>query len=274
MKINRARPKRKILKIYCFTPIAKPMNGSLPFSKITNLLKLSSTSYEYKNGKTIKSAIASTYFLKGLRGAVRHKIMEISQNLGLEVCHTTDKETDKHGNKLLPEGFHLLGSCKENGECIIHQLFGSKSNEGIISFWANPISNITEKTAIVKDKVQRVHISTENRISLTYDRRPAQDFKERYFSGNFKFEIDVTNCSLPQIGLLIEAIMNLEQYGRGFNSGYGKIEIKKFQLLERFVKRSPIWNDESFEIQEEMEESSLKQEVLDSLEAWKSVYNN
>ncbi|MFW9904680.1 MAG: hypothetical protein ACFFFH_10130 [Candidatus Thorarchaeota archaeon] len=274
MKTIRLKNKRTILKIYCFTPIAKPMNGSLPSSKITNLLKLSSASYEYKNGKTIKSAVVSTYFLKGLRGAVRHKIMEISQNVGIEVCHTTDKETDKHGNMLLPKGFHLLGSCQENEECIVHQLFGSKSNEGILRFWANPIANITEKTAIVDDKIQRVHISTENRINLTYDRKSVQDFKERYFSGNFEFEIDVTNCSPPQIGLLIEAIMNLEQYGRGFNSGYGKIKVKKFQLLERFVMRYPNWNDESFEIQEKIQEKSLKQEVLDSLEAWKNVYNN
>ena len=271
MKINRVQNNRKILKIYAFTPIAKPMNGSLPSSKITHFLKLNPTSYEYKNGKTTKTATAQTYLLKGLRGVVRHKIMDITQNVGMEVCHTTDKETDKHGNNLLPPGFHLLGSCQENGECIVHQLFGSKTNEGIIRFRADPIANIPEKSAILPEKVQRVHIATENRINLAYDKKSIQDFKERYFSGYFEFEIDVTKCTFPQIGLLIEAIMNLEQYGRGFNSGYGEIQIKKFQLLERHVNRSPLWNAKSFEIQEEIHVTSLKQEVLDGLDAWKNV---
>jgi hypothetical protein len=271
MKTRQVSSKRRILKVFSFTPIAKPLNGSLPSSKISHFLKLNNTRYDYINGKTRKTANAQTYLLKGLRGAVRHKIMDIARQGGIEVCHTTDKETDKHGNSLLPPGFHLLGSCQKNEECFVHQLFGSKTNEGIISFKADPITHIPEKSAVLQERLQRVHIATESRLNLTYDKKPIQDFKERYFSGDFQFEVDVTFCTRPQLGLLIETIMNLEKYGRGVNSGYGLLQVKKFQLLERQVNRIPTWKTGSFEIQEEIKEKSLKQEVYDCLEAWKNA---
>ncbi|MFW9854178.1 MAG: hypothetical protein ACFFFG_03930 [Candidatus Thorarchaeota archaeon] len=147
---------------------------------------------------------------------------------------TTDKEADKHGNVLLPEGLHLLGSCLAGEkECILHQIFGSKGIEGKISVYADPIASISHKTARLSESIQHVHIASENRINLTYDGKTTQDFKERYFSGYFNFEIDVTHCSPQQIGLVIEGAVAFDRLGRGFNTGYGRVEVKKLQLLKR-----------------------------------------
>ncbi|MFX0173149.1 MAG: hypothetical protein ACFE9L_14730, partial [Candidatus Hodarchaeota archaeon] len=172
------------------------------------------------------------------------------------------------GHSLLPEGFHLLGACRTNGECLVHQIFGSKGTKSLISVSADPITSISQKSAVTKEQVQNVHIATEKRICLSFDDKSIQDFRERYFSGYFTFEIDVTKCNTIQLGLLIEAIMNLENFGRGFNTGYGRLKIKQFQLLERSVSRTPMWNEDSFLVEEHVVEKSLKAEVVDALEAW------
>ena len=204
-----------ILKVFCYTPIAKPLNGSSPGSNTSYMLKLDSIPYKYKgkngkkekkannnkstknakNTKNAKSTIGTKkakvmnesfvvlYMLKGIKGVLRRKIASICFEKGQEVCHSTDKETDKHGNKLIPEGFHQLGSCVDNGECILHQIFGSKGNEGIISVFADPIGKIDHKTAKIPERVQKVHIASENRINLSYTGKSIQDFNERYFSG-------------------------------------------------------------------------------------------
>jgi hypothetical protein len=257
-----------VLRVVAYTPIAKPLNGALPQSNISHFLRLYPVTYTYMSNKNKKTAISETYLIKGLRGAIRHQIMHRCSSIGLEVCHTSDKEYDKQGNSLLPEGFHRLGACRTNGECLVHQIFGSKGIKSLISVSADPITSISQKSAVTEEPVQNVHIATEKRICLSFDDKSIQDFGERYFSGYFTFEIDVTRCNDIQLGLLIDAIVNLEKLGRGFNTGYGRLKTKKFQLLERSVNRTLVWKEDSFLVEERVIEKSLKAEVDDAMEAW------
>ncbi|MFX1533846.1 MAG: RAMP superfamily CRISPR-associated protein [Promethearchaeota archaeon] len=272
-RVKRIRNPQRVLKVVAYTAIAKPLNGSLPRSNKSHFLRLYPVSYAYKSGKEEKEAQSETYFIKGLRGAIRHQVMQTCYDAGLDVCHTSDKEFDKEGNRLLPRGFHLLGQCKGNGECIMHQVFGSKGNEGLISVYAEPISSINHKSAITENNVQTVHIATENRVCISFDGKAIQDFGERYFSGEFSFEIDVTRCNTEQLGLLLESVINLEKLGRGYNSGYGKLKIVRLQLLERTTKKHLFWKDEDFIVQEERSEKSLKKEVLEAMEAFHVFVN-
>ncbi|MFX0061969.1 MAG: RAMP superfamily CRISPR-associated protein [Candidatus Hermodarchaeota archaeon] len=233
------------------------------------MLKLYPVAYTYKYGKEESRKTSDTYYIKGIRGALRHRVMQICYDVGLEVCHTSDKKEDKDGNNLVPAGFHLQGVCKTNGsECIVHQIFGSKGNEGLIAVHAEPITSIAHKTAKVEVQMQNVHIATENRNCMSFDRKPIQDFEERYFSGTFSFEIDVSRCTDEQLGLLVQSVMNLQRIGRGYNTGYGRVKVNHFQLMERTINRMPVWTDDCFLVKEEMHEISLKNEVLNALEAW------
>lgn len=259
----------RILKVFCYTPISKPLNGSLPRSNNSHLLRLSPIRYTYKSGKEEKMTKSETYFIKGLRGALRHQVMQICFEYGLNVCHTSDKKTDKHGNTFLPDGFHLLGSCQANDECIVHQVFGSKGNEGLISVYADPITSLSHQTADPVEKVQNVHIATENRTARAFDGKSIQDFGERYFSGNFTFEIDVSKCNKAQLGMIIDAVMNLHKLGRGFNSGYGRIHINRFQLLIRNISVFPEWQEDCFVVKEEIKENPVKQDVIKALQIWR-----
>ncbi len=261
---------QKILKVFCYTPIAKPLNGSLPRSNNSHFLKLYPASYSYGRGKEKNTVETQTYMIKGLRGCLRHQAMETCNAKGLAVCHSTDKEMSKDGTPLLPEGFHLLGSCRKNGgSCILHTIFGSKGNEGKISVFAHPISAISHKTYEINIKVQNVQIATENRLNKTFGGISAQNFGERYFSGAFEFEIDVSRCSSEELGLLIEVIISLQKLGRGYNSGYGRINVRKFQLLERSITRKSIWDEnDAFIIKELNVEKPLKEEVFSALQEW------
>jgi CRISPR/Cas system CSM-associated protein Csm3 (group 7 of RAMP superfamily) len=272
-RVKKVQNPQRALKVVAYTAIAKPLNGSLPRSNNSHFLRLYPTKYSYRNGKEEKEASSESYFLKGIKGAIRHQVMKTCYDTGVEVCHTSDKVTDKAGNNLLPKGFHLLGSCKGNGECIVHQVFGSMGNEGLISVYAEPITSISHKSAKTEVNVQRVHIATENRVCMSFDSKPIQDFGERYFSGEFTFEIDVTRCTSEQIGLLIESVINLQKLGRGYNAGYGRVQIKRFQLLERTIKRVPEWQEDNFIVKEEFNEISLKNEVVEALEAWNAYVN-
>ena len=84
----------------------------------------------------------------------------------------------------------------------------------------------------------------------------------------FTFEIDVSQCSRKQLGLLLRSILALEKLGRGFNAGYGHVEVKKFQLLKREKKKILVFDGESFVIKTEIAEKSLEKEVTEALEDW------
>ncbi|MFW9916440.1 MAG: hypothetical protein ACFFGZ_12615 [Candidatus Thorarchaeota archaeon] len=268
-RLKRLGPERKILKVTVFAPIAKPLNGSLPRSNTSFLLKLYELPYVYGRGPTKSNNKAKLYFLKGMRGAIRHAAMQVAHELGVEVCHTSDKETDKEKNPLIPDGFHPLGFCATNGgSCLIHQIFGSRGHEGLISVFAYPITNLKHNTAQLPIPVQNVHMAIENRICKTFDGKSIQDFGEQYFSGEIIFEIDVSLCSPLQLGFLMQAVMGLERLGRGYNTGYGHIEVLEFQLLQRMVKKIPTWNGNTFQVTKEIQEESLKKEAEDALQEW------
>ncbi|MFQ5979250.1 MAG: RAMP superfamily CRISPR-associated protein [Candidatus Heimdallarchaeota archaeon] len=258
----------KILKVFVSCNIAKPLNGAVPRSNIAHLLRLVPVSYTYKGGKQEKKATVQTYHIKGLRGALRHAVMEICHAAGLEICHTTDKEATKDGQSLLPAGFHLLGACGKNGDrCVVNELFGSMNRESRITVYSDPIGSIPHKTSVANG-IQNVHIATENRICKTFDGKVAQDFGERYFSGAFTFEINLTHCTSLQQGLLIQAAMALKRLGGGYNAGYGRLTVQQFQYLKRITKRVPIWTEDTFKVNEEVIEESLKDEPLAALQAW------
>ncbi len=260
---------RKILKVKAYTPICKPLNGNVSGSSISHLLKLWNFPYQYKDKKQIKEATATAYLIKGLRGTIRHRVMAQCNERGLEVCHTSDKETDKKGNRFLPEGFHLIGNCVENGECIVHSIFGSRGHRSKIRVSSLPIAYITQKTYKTDYKIQNVRISTENRVNLSYDGKSIQDFGERYFTGDFEFEIDVTECNPSELGLLVEAVMYLQKLGRGYNSGYAEIIVKSFGLVARSISRKPKWlTTNEFTIEEEVIEEPIPKEVIQALEEW------
>ncbi|MFW9916547.1 MAG: RAMP superfamily CRISPR-associated protein [Candidatus Thorarchaeota archaeon] len=270
-RFKRGRNPRKVLKVFCYTPLSKTLNGSMPKSNCSYFLKLYSIPYTYRNGKEKNNAEVFVYFLKGLRGAIRHSAMTIFHELGKEACHNSDRETDKEGNRLIPDGFHLLGSCVGNGgECLIHEIFGSKGHKGLISVHAAPIGTIKHKTAQLDQTVQNVHMTIENRVNISYEGKTIQNFGEQSFSGYFSFEIDVTRCSALQIGFLIQCIMQLEKLGRGYNTGYGHLEVQEFELLKREVHKKAEWNKNRFKVVQDVKEKSLKEEVESALQEWEN----
>ena len=62
--------------------------------------------------------------------------------------------------------------------------------------------------------------------------------------------------------------MNLQKLGRGFNSGYGRIQVMRFQLLIRSITRGSEWEGESFIVKEKVSETPEKEAVLTALDAW------
>ncbi|MFX1250171.1 MAG: RAMP superfamily CRISPR-associated protein [Promethearchaeota archaeon] len=286
-RIERLNKHPLVLKVFCSTPIAKPLNGSL--QKGSHMLKLAPVSYSYgKQKSNLQSKTADTYYIKGIRGALRHKVMALCYQAGVEVCHTmelrppkdkknSNNDSNQNGNGSpalrdeIPEGFHALGECAHNGgSCIVHQVFGSMRQESVIRVSTAPITSISEKTAVLPGDVQRVHIATEHRHAAAFDGTPMQDFTERYFSGDFAFEIDVTLCSPEQLGLLIKAAYKINRLGRGYNAGYAQVKVHRLQLVRREVKDRLIWDDQDqvYVVKEEAVETVLKEEVPQALTAW------
>lgn len=114
-----------------------------------------------------------------------------------------------------------------------------------------------------------MRISTENRVNLGYDGKSIQDFGERYFTGDFEFEIDVTECNPSELGLIVEAVIYLQKLGRGYNSGYAEIIVKSFGLVDRSISRTPKWlTTNEFTIEEKVIEEPIPREVIQALEEW------
>ncbi|MFX0092117.1 MAG: RAMP superfamily CRISPR-associated protein [Candidatus Hodarchaeota archaeon] len=260
-----------VLKVRAYTSICKPLNGSMPRSNQSTFLRLQPIKYQYKDGKEFKEEHVEAYHIKGLRGAVRHAVMNVCYNQGLEVCHSSDKKEDKEKRSLIPQGFHVLGECVNGSrkeECITHAIFGSKGHEGKLRVFTYPIANVKHKTTQFSVGVQSVQLATENRVCMSFDNRPIQDFKEKYFSGEFTFELDVTKLNATERGLIIDSLMVLEKLGRGFNAGYGLVKVQEFQLVKRVVKRVPVMEGDKFIIHEDIAEEPLTKEVFEAMEAW------
>ena len=218
----------------------------------------------YMNGS--KTFNTKVYYIKGLRGMLRHAAMALAHDCGIEVCHTSEKTELKDGTKLIPEGFHPLGTC--DPPCILRNIFGSFREESRIAVSANPITSITHKEYTTEVAVQKVHISSENRIALSFDGIPIQDFRESYFSGYFTFSVDVTQLTNEEIKFLMESLLYIETLGGGKNAGYGQIKLLDFDLQQIEFTKNIKKDNGIYKFVEEMEAESLE---IDNIEDWRET---
>ena len=191
----------------------------------------------------LKDDIGISRVVKGMRGALRHNIMNILHQKDISYCIPTSKERFQKSEELTYlNGEHLMGKCGEN-PCPIRQLFGILGEESPIKIWSDVIVQAKDKVAITNILPQKglafVHTSTEIRHASRRDKKTLQDFTEQYFSGEFQFYIEYTK-DLPKwlIGLLVEGIFNLTNIGRGSNSGYGRLSIKEMTFEQVSLERT------------------------------------
>jgi len=251
---------KKQLIVRAYTPIAKPLNASI--QKNSTMLLLGEI--PYVNGE--KTFNTKVYYIKGLRGMLRHASMALAHDSGIEVCHTSEKTELKDGTKLIPEGFHSLGTC--DPPCILRNIFGSFREESRISVSADPITSISHKEYTTEVAVQKVHISSENRIALSFDGIPIQDFRESYFSGYFMFSIDVTQLTNNEIKFLIESLLYIETLGGGKNAGYGQVKLLDFDLQKIEAMKTVERENDVYKVTEEIEAESIE---LDNIESWRAT---
>ncbi|MCH8908542.1 MAG: hypothetical protein IH840_15755 [Candidatus Heimdallarchaeota archaeon] len=265
---------RKILIFHLFGENVKTLNGSPPGSTTSYFLELQSLDYKYKNGKT-KTASQKIYQIKGLRGMFRHGATQFCAKVGLDVCHTTEKEADKHGRSFQVDYLHPAGECtSENAiipRCIISSIFGSRGKEGKLKIYSAPIGDIKHKTANFPIHIQDVKIRVENRHTATVENRIAQDFSEQYFSGNFTIELDVSKLSSAEIGLLLQAREQMKALGRGKNTGYGHLHWLGYNLVSRTQETMDEWNEDSgfFELQTIYQDKVNQDLVNEAKKDWK-----
>jgi hypothetical protein len=220
---------KKRIVVRAFTPIAKPINTTIQKNSAMLLLG----EIPYVNGSKIFNT--KLYYLKGLRGMLRHACMDLAHDYGIEVCHSSEKTELKDGTKLIPKGFHPLGAC--NPPCILRRIFGTFREDSRIIVSAEPITSISHKDYTTEVPVQKVHIASENRIALSYDRISIQDFRQSYFSGYFTFFIDVTQLTDDEIKFLLESLLHIEYYGGGKNAGYGHVKILDVEPQQIVIER-------------------------------------
>jgi len=189
---------------------------------------------------TLVEAKGVSRMIKGIRGAIRHRIMKILLSKDIEYCSPSQKEQFQ-GTKeptLLP-GEHLMDECKDN-PCPIKQLFGTWNKESTIRVWSDVIVE-TDKP-LEKIYQQRglsfAYVSMEERHVERRDRKTLQNFVEQYLSGEFQFYIEY-NKELPDwlIGLLLEGILAVDSLGNGRNAGYGRVEIKDIAFEQITLER-------------------------------------
>ena len=251
---------KKQLVVRAYTPIAKPLNASI--QKNSTMLLLGEIPY-VNSSKTFNTKI---YYIKGLRGMLRHAAMALAHDCGIEVCHSSEKTELKDGTKLIPDGFHPLGSC--DPPCMLQRIFGSFREESRISVSADPITSISHKDYTTDVAVQKVHISSENRIALSFDGIPIQDFRESYFSGYFTFSIDVTKLTNEEIKFLMESLLYIETIGACKNAGYGHVKLLDFDLQKIETLKTVERDDGVYKVTEETEVESIE---LDNIGDWRET---
>ncbi|WP_287586422.1 RAMP superfamily CRISPR-associated protein [Candidatus Borrarchaeum sp.] len=252
------RKTKKLMMIHAYTPIAKPINTSV--QKNSTMLLLGQIPYE--NGSKIFTT--KLYYIKGLRGMLRHACMSLAQDCSIEVCHTSEKTELKDGTKVTPSGFHPLGECEP--PCILKRIFGTFREESSISVLSDPIASIKHKEFTTEVPVQKVHIASEYRIAKSFTGIPIQDFKESYFSGYFSFCIDVTELTDYEIKFLMESLLYIETLGAGKRSGYGRIKIISFEFQKVEITRKIDRENGSYKV---VENESITPLELDDIESWR-----
>lgn len=252
------RKTKKQIVVRAFTPIAKPINTSI--QKNSTMLLLGEIAY-INGSKTFNTKL---YYLKGLRGMLRHACMDLARDYGIDACHSSEKTELKDGTKLISQGFHPLGAC--DPPCILRRIFGTFREESRINVSADPITSINHKDYTTEVPVQKVHIASENRIALSYERIPIQDFREYYFSGYFTFTIDVTQLTNDEIKFLLESLLYIEYYGGGRSAGYGHVKILDVEPQHITIERKFDSENGTLKVIEDTKITSLE---LDNLNGWK-----
>ncbi|MFX0170305.1 MAG: hypothetical protein ACFE9L_00135 [Candidatus Hodarchaeota archaeon] len=272
-----------VLRVNIHTPAAKPMNNSAgnktylfksqPFPMVVPTKKKDEDDQIiYK----IKELPVSLIKSSALRGILNHASMKVCYHAGIEVCHSTDRLTDKEGNKLLHKGFHPKGWCDEKNKksiftnltadgkkeretlvrqftnidkrCILHQVYGSKHFASLFSVYAKPIIRKddldakAQNLALIKNRFQIVQRAQDQRVVLAYDGTPVQNFAEDYFAGYFTVDLNVTKLSDVQLGFMLNSLKALYRLGRGYNSGYGRLFIDEFELWQEFHTKEEEFN--------------------------------
>ncbi|MBN1328570.1 MAG: hypothetical protein JXA54_03765 [Candidatus Heimdallarchaeota archaeon] len=179
---------------------------------------------------SIYKEVGVTRVVKGIRGAIRHQIMDILHQKGIDYCSPTLKEIFQSSNEpTLLTGEHIMGACG-TVPCPLRQLFGMLGEEAPIRVWSDVIVQIDRPADKITQEKGRsyVYVSTENRHAARRDKKPLIDFSEQYFSGEFRFYVEFTK-ELPDwlLGLLFEGILGITQLGGGNNAGYGRVEFKE-----------------------------------------------
>ncbi|MHA1435836.1 MAG: RAMP superfamily CRISPR-associated protein [Candidatus Heimdallarchaeota archaeon] len=211
--------------------------------------------------------------VKGVRGAIRHSIMNILHQKNIEYCSPTMKtEFKSTGKQTLLENEHLMGACEDN-PCPVRQLFGMLGEESPIRVWSDvliqsdkPLEKITKQNGLAF-----VYVSTENRHASRRDNKTLQDFSEQYFSGEFRLYVEFSK-ELPDwlLGLLVEGILSVTNLGRGRNSGYGRLEIKDI-AYERITFERKLGQenrDGKLAIIESEKNENLNEQLSRVLETW------
>jgi len=189
---------------------------------------------------TLEKATGVSRMIKGVRGALRHSIMKILHQKGIEYCAPTQKkEFQGTGETTLLDGEHLMNECGEK-PCPIRQLFGTWNEESIIRVW----SDVMVETDKPLEKIRRqkgisfAYVSMEERHAARRDKKTLQNFLEQYMSGEFQFYIEFSK-ELPDwlIGLLLDGVLAVNNIGNGGNAGYGRLEIKDISFEQIILER-------------------------------------
>jgi len=189
---------------------------------------------------TLVEARGVSRMVKGIRGAIRHRIMKILHKKGIEYCSPTQKE-EFQGTKepTLLSGEHLMDECREE-PCPIRQLFGTWNKESTIRVWSDVIVETDKPTEKIYQQkgLSFAYVSMEERHVERRDRKTLQNFVEQYLSGEFQFYIEY-NQKLPEwlVGLLLEGILAVDSLGNGRSAGYGRVEIKDISFEQITLER-------------------------------------
>jgi hypothetical protein len=222
----------------------------------------------------VKEEHGSSRVVKGVRGAIRHSIMEILHGKGIGYCSPTMKEKFQgSGEPTLLDNEHLMGKCGEN-PCPIRQLFGLLGEKSPIRIWSDALIQTDKSLSKITPQkgLSFVHVSTETRHASRRDGKTLQDFSEQYFSGEFQFYIEFAK-ELPTwlLGMLIKGVLSMKHLGRGSNSGYGRLEIKDI-AFERvtFERTLGAENNGKIAIVDEERIVPQNQFLQECLDAWKT----
>ncbi len=218
----------------------------------------------------LKEEHGSSRIVKGIRGAIRHRIMEILHQKGIPYCSPTMKERFKGSNEpTLLTNEHLMGKCDEQ-PCSVRQLFGMLGEKSSIKVWSDVLvqTDKSKENITTQKGISFVHVATENRHAARRDGKTLQDFSEQYFSGAFQFYVEFSE-DLPQwlLGLLVEGILSIKHLGRGSNSGYGRLEIKELAFEQvTFERKLGTESEGKITIVEEEQSTPQNQLLQESLE--------